>query len=163
MKINALPTIKIPETSAVNITLEASDLPKTPTTNPSNFTDFESLKLHFLGPNTTPNIGLTTPALDIDLSFFEGSPEPTKKYDPKLTPNVSRSMLDLENGSRLSVQNNQITGISSTKQEVSSKVYLDSLLADIFSKPSQPISTSDPKKDDEFFSCPDKKCDLASF
>lgn len=146
--------------------LETTDLPKTPTTNPQ-FTDFESLKLTDYAQNT-PNIVNTTPlAADIDLSFFDTrATECTKKsQDPKsTTPSVAKSTkMNLENGSSINVKNNQITGISSAKlvkQEASSKIYLDSLLADIFNKPD---TANQQKKDDDFFAGPDKKCDLASF
>lgn len=103
----------------------------------------------------------------MDLSIFDTpTTESTKKdQDPKsTTPNAAKSTkMNLENGSSISVKNNQITGISSAKpvkQEASSKVYLDSLLADIFNKPD---TANQQRKDEDFFAGPDKKCDLASF
>lgn len=109
---------------------------------------------------------------EIDLSYFE-TVEKTP-YNPSITPNVTKTKLTLENGSSLNLKDNVITGIASPKaisNEASSKIYLDSLLADIFKNNSKSAttnvlnsspSTNSLKKDEDFLTNPDKKCDLVS-
>lgn len=150
----------------------SDELPKTPTINTQNdYTDFESLKFSSIGTPSPQLSNFVSPqpsTLDIDLAFFEGVEK--TPYNPSITPNVSKSKLDLENGASICMKNNQITGISSTKsstKDLSSKAYLDSLLSDIFKNTNKPMQSNDGPnptpsnlKKEDFFS--DKKCDLAS-
>ncbi len=148
---------------------------KTPTTNPLqiDFSEFESLKFDSLTPLSPTTNSYDSPQptqlQNIDLSFFENSTSTEKQpYNPSITPNVSKTSLSLENGSSIKVKNNMITGISSNKttnKDATSKMYLDSLLADIFNKNVKPQMTSEnssnSSRKDEDYSF-EKKCDLTS-
>ena len=109
-------------------------------------------------PEFSPSL-LSSPALNLDLSYFES------KTDTDIKP-TTNTELHLSNGSNLKLTNNKITGIASSapKQQPSSKVYLDKLLEEIFTNNNQKPNvqtTPNLKRDEDIFSS-DKKCDLTS-
>ena len=112
---------------------------------------------------------LSTPALNIDLSYFESNEQPVTKSVASTTQNKSKP-----------TPNNNTT-TNSNKTEPNSRVYLDKLLEEIFTNnPKKPtdhiqqkiqaktVATSAANslgggggKEDDLFS--DKKCDLTFF
>ncbi len=163
----------IAESRQISTKSNSEELQNTPTINSSQ-TDFIGfVSLNSLTPISLPENQCDSPQptklLNIDLSFFENNTTLEKQpYNPSITPNVSKTNLSLENGSSIKVKNNMITGISSSKnsnKDATSKMYLDSLLADIFNKNTNPQTTSEnssgsSRKDDDYSF--EKKCDLSS-